>query len=132
MLTQTMPKTMSWWCSFYRLCVFQSPPLSWVQYVRQLVLLYETHLHTYAYLCTPLLAGLVSFLLGHVAFILAFYQDGGSSARPMQGAGLYAYAAGMVYVVLTFGKTTALCVCAALKRSLIFELQATFGRETGC
>jgi uncharacterized membrane protein YhhN len=48
-------------------------------------------------------AGLVSFLLGHVAFILAFYHDGGNSARLGLGAALYMYAAGIVYVILALG-----------------------------
>ena len=48
--------------------------------------------------------GLVSFLLGHIAFIFAFHYDGGNSWRLPVAFCLYAYAAGMVYIIFTFGK----------------------------
>lgn len=45
----------------------------------------------------------MSFLLGHVAFILAFYKDGGNGMRLGYGALLYLYAIGIVYVIMSFG-----------------------------
>lgn len=54
--------------------------------------------------------GLVSFLLGHVAFIFAFYHDGGNSSRLGPGVSLYLYAVGIVYVILSFGECGFVCV----------------------
>ena len=68
--------------------------------------------------------GLVSFLLGHIAFILAFYYDGGNSARVGYGAGLYLYAAGIVYVIMVFGEFNSGGVCA-FSGSLLLCLSVT-------
>jgi len=91
----------------------------------------------------PFIVGLVSFLLGHVAFILAFYRDGGNSLLPVHGVVLYLYAAGIVYVIMAFGNIRAddivlkvgvvvysLVIATMCHRSMSLSLDAYPGLES--
>lgn len=93
----------------------------------------------------PFIIGLVSFLLGHVAFILAFQSDGGNSWNSLHIIVLYLYAASIVFVILKHGNIQpednilkvgivaySIVIATMCRRSLSLALDAYPGLESTC